>query len=1819
MKKLILTLIFALIIFSSGLFALPKKNLAKKNKIEITQLSAKSIQLNLHIEDYDFEEITINGNEFDKINLDNLNCKIRDEINSFQVPFISEIIGLPVDGNFSIYLSHSEFIYIENKNFLYNPDMSEDGGIVSPDYSNIPDCCSMDAYFPEKIIRKNVSGFVGNRLLGALKIFPVQYNPVQKRVKLYTDLTIEIQILGNTSTSKRSFSSSYIDGISNELIINNEFSKYWRKEREKVNNQWQQRDESVINSFKIYVNEKGLYKISYSFLKDTVAVWQDSLESEYQFDFDIDEMNPKNLTLLHKGEPIPIYLHGENDFSFDEGDYIEFFADINHGENCFYDNYSLENCFVLHFKEGQNGARMAVEDCGLYETDPREYTRPYYFDTTLHFEEQQIYAYLSRVYNTPEDLWFWRTMMAPNLDYFNVTIPDPIQTNARQATITAVFMGQSYPKEENTARHHAQVFINNSLVGDSGENWIGQTPQVISGSISNENLNDGTNNFYISLPGDTDATVDKILLDYIDITYWRECLADDNYLEFNKPSSYDSGLFQFEVNEFDSTNLNVYKIGVSKLENISIESTMPEGGAPFILSFQDEVYDNETKYVALSESRKLLPAKIIPDIPSNLHDEFNQADYLLISKRDFLQEEGVDEFIAHWQNEKSLTIMPIAIENIFDEFNGGIRSPQAIKDFLSYAYNNWQEPNFQYVNLLGDGGTDERWFSYKKEFSIIPVKTRWTYHIGATADDNWYACVVGDDELPDFMISRTPVWDVEQVNPVLEKSIYYNENPNYSDIWRNHCLFIAGGSGTFEDQLQRLGKEYFSDSYRVSKIYAQRSSEDPLWGGTTDLKDNIDDGTAYIQFMGHGGGQIWSDLNLMDLADIPTLFNDNYPIITSMTCYTSNFAGGDQLNCLGEAFILEPQKGAIGFFGSVAKGFLNQDEYFSEFLLDNICNRNVVNVAKAMNVAKIEYYLHYGYGGVTKTFLRAFNYLGDPAIDVAFPQKSLDVTLNQSQVIKGDTIQIYINSEDSTLNNVSYYVTDTDRLVSPISDPEELEQIEYYQITRRPYYQTGYEYVTNPNIVADEYARVVHSYAYDDTSDYMGYSMFTVGKSTIFDIHTIPSPACLGDSLVISASICGEENLDSIRCIYWSDKTMPKTMPMEKFSNITYHTSGKTNSFNSQANLFYQFDWCDSLGEHRISNETENFDNWNINPAYGKYYFETDLGTWTINKGMCQEEESVTGKSIKISNKQYACLETPEIQHIGNLSFMYKIDFSEINHPNSRRPQYAVQYRETSSGGWNSIAIFNPSENMENFEKFNYNLNKTNGVKIRIQQINAETIFAEDSGICIDDFWASDPNYDFFELNGPDLKMLEFSSTIQAENPCFKITLRNIGNITFPKFESVQKSYSISIFDGNDLVDSILANDRIAPTETKTFYVPNPLPSGIYHLSARANPDSLFPETYYENNSKEEDLYLNFFIVHADSTTIHSSLDSACEASFPAGTVTSNSFFFINETQVAGNTFQPDISAVKLIDEEFGSYEIAPVDSSVLNQDGAFKKDISLKFFYSQTDSLTQQLAEDRKYKIFRYDLSSQCWILCGGDTNLNENYISYNFVKQPGTYSLFYNGDVNSPTIGVNVEGQEFTDGEYVNSEAIFSFLLQDENGINTEEIDLHLDGEDITDYIVSRNNIKSVPVKYQVDVEEGNHTIFISVTDNSGNYRERIVNFSVQTDFNIIHIGNYPNPVSSNTSNSNNEGRTRFTYTLTTEADDISIQIYTVSGRLINEIKNLSTACGYHEYPRAAKGWNCVDFDGRKLANGVYFYKIIAKRGNEKIERIEKMAILR
>ena len=93
----------------------------------------------------------------------------------------------------------------------------------------------------------------------------------------------------------------------------------------------------------------------------------------------------------------------------------------------------------------------------------------------------------------------------------------------------------------------------------------------------------------------------------------------------------------------------------------------------------------------------------------------------------------------------------------------------------------------------------------------------------------------------------------------------------------------------------------------------------------------------------------------------------------------------------------------------------------------------------------------------------------------------------------------------------------------------------------------------------------------------------------------------------------------------------------------------------------------------------------------------------------------------------------------------------------------------------------------------------------------------------------------------------------------------------------------------------------------------------------------------------------------------------------------------------------------------------------------------------------------------------------------------------------------------------------------------------------------------------------------------------------------FEVIAEKTISNVLNYPNPFST---------ATHFVYTLTGEAPSyFSIQIMTVAGRIVKEIQQEELGSLYVGTHQTEYAWDGTDAYGDQLANGVYFYRIVAK----------------
>ena len=229
---------------------------------------------------------------------------------------------------------------------------------------------------------------------------------------------------------------------------------------------------------------------------------------------------------------------------------------------------------------------------------------------------------------------------------------------------------------------------------------------------------------------------------------------------------------------------------------------------------------------------------------------------------------------------------------------------------------------------------------------------------------------------------------------------------------------------------------------------------------------------------------------------------------------------------------------------------------------------------------------------------------------------------------------------------------------------------------------------------------------------------------------------------------------------------------------------------------------------------------------------------------------------------------------------------------------------------------------------------------------------------------------------------------------------------------------------------------------------------------------------------------------------------------------------------------------------------------------------------------------------------------------------------------------DTEGPLINIGLLNQEFFNEGFTNEKPTLKIEISDElSGVNIvgdigHNITMTVDDDDENKVILTElfqynegsytsgtllYDFKNYKANNNGDtgLQEGQHIVDIKAWDNSNNSSLSSSEFEVVSSsaLELKNVLNYPNPFSKNTT---------FTFWANQNCS-VSIKIYTVAGRLLYK---------FNQFPLktnelAQIEWDGRDEDGDVLANGVYFYKVIAKADiNGKThtkEVIEKLVIMR
>jgi len=226
--------------------------------------------------------------------------------------------------------------------------------------------------------------------------------------------------------------------------------------------------------------------------------------------------------------------------------------------------------------------------------------------------------------------------------------------------------------------------------------------------------------------------------------------------------------------------------------------------------------------------------------------------------------------------------------------------------------------------------------------------------------------------------------------------------------------------------------------------------------------------------------------------------------------------------------------------------------------------------------------------------------------------------------------------------------------------------------------------------------------------------------------------------------------------------------------------------------------------------------------------------------------------------------------------------------------------------------------------------------------------------------------------------------------------------------------------------------------------------------------------------------------------------------------------------------------------------------------------------------------------------------------------------------------GDQVNPILDVTFDGIHILDGDIVSPTPNITVILRDENeqflirDISSFDLALQkLPDPQSFPVDLSAGNVIFTPsdsltdfakLEFLPELESGEYILFVQGTDASGNLsgdQDIEIRFQVVNESAVSNVLNYPNPFSTST---------QFVFTLTgVDVPDVfTIQIMTLTGKVVKEITkeemgNLRIGVNRTDYK-----WNGTDEFGNKLGNGVYLYRVFSSHDDgEEINQFNNQEI--
>ncbi len=825
--------------------------------------------------------------------------------------------------------------------------------------------------------------------------------------------------------------------------------------------------------YKLHVQEDGIYKITYQELNN--------------LGINVNSIDPRTLKIYGNGgrmlpentsderyddlHEVPITVYGEEDGSFDSGDYILFYGDgpdewhwsEKREMYLFKRNiYSRSSGYFLTYG-GKQGRRMSYKeeknisaeqlitsyvDCQAIEQATVHLTKSgrRWFGDRYESTTKYDYTFSFPELKSDEKILFAYAVAAraTATSYFTVTTDNFTKTHSFRSVGTSLSSAYAFetdifdsfePESSNITVNIKYTRPNNGAIGwmryiylnafcqlkfNSGTLFFRYPTARINSQNCEFHIQTGANNVIIA---DITDPAEPMLVNY---TYDGSTLSFTDILDEEK-----------EYVCFDGTNVKS-------------------------VTFEGKIANQNIHGMS------------VPEMVIIYHEDFYDAAQLL---HNFHTEQGLKTYL-------------INIQDIYNEFSSGVQDICAIRDMMRYWYKNAEGDLCpKYLLLVGDASYDplDRLNNNTNFIPIFQSEETLLPSYSYNSDDFYGFLSDGEgnfesDDLLDISVGRLPVQTEKSALEVVNKIIHYaNNSSEQKGDWRNIVTLVCDdadntGSG-YETRHLDAAEKYASiienshKAFKTNKIYAGAYPQVTAAGGQRypEVNDAInarmEQGTLVFGYNGHGSELCLALEQIVSIADINSWSNyDRLSFMVTATCEFSRFDDPARTSA-GELVLLNPKGGSFSMLTTSRLTDASTNYYFCSILYENMFKKKSDGSYPTVGEFVMESKNTYILNGHSFLNITPYAILGDPAIPINYPKyNSVEINKINIDGLETDTIRALslieiegqVNGDDGNILssfNGMIYPEFRDKQISTSTLGNDGAPIQYFSIDKSILYK----------------------------------------------------------------------------------------------------------------------------------------------------------------------------------------------------------------------------------------------------------------------------------------------------------------------------------------------------------------------------------------------------------------------------------------------------------------------------------------------------------------------------------------------------------------------------------------------------------------------------------------------------------------------------------------------------------------------------------------------------------------------------------------------